>query len=326
MKRLISVVIIALLTINWPALSQLKEEQEINGLNGWPGIPTDWIILDIETWTFTGFSLGGSDDISKFMVNRFDRLCENYFDLDKQKMYIEGAADTAHWDKKYSPKEHHRLQTEVGDARANFFAARADDWGIDARLLPVSTKDPERGVYVYIITALPPTKKPIKDTVIIKNCCSDNKNFFSDLKIGVGAGFTGLYTRGMNFATPTVNLLLQKGKSIRLVGTFGYLPGPTNYDDFGQHLEIIMGLELAWYPKGGWFGLATGYRGGWENVMNRDEFIERAYGLYAGPRIKLWNVLEMGVDAQISNHTDYLSSDTWWGLGVSPNVRLSYIF
>ena len=98
-------------------------------------------------------------------------------------------------------------------------------------------------------------------------------------------------------------------------------------DSFGSRAEALAALELAVYPTQSLWGLAFGAQGAWETVQEDDEFLERAYGLKLGPRLRLPGnpYLEAGLDAQVSNLSQFGREGTWWEIGISPFIRFNYM-
>ncbi len=159
----------------------------------------------------------------------------------------------------------------------------------------------------------------------------------SGWRLGVGGGAASSFVGGMSFAVPAlvVNGRKDDGVFITLMG--GWFPLDASGDDplfpddprpqFLDRAEAIASLSVSVYPSSDWYGLAFGAIGAWETVRESDLYLQRAYGLTTGGRIRSRNPdFVFGLDLQFSNLSEFGRSGSRWAIGLVPSFTLSYYF
>jgi hypothetical protein len=151
-----------------------------------------------------------------------------------------------------------------------------------------------------------------------------------DFRVGLGIGFEGLYVSDFDFNVPTAQLTVELKRKLYISFAAGYRPKDASDDPEeipGDRSESLIAIDLEYYPTGWWVGLAGGYLAAYENHRQTDEFLERAYGLTVGPRLRLFDyLLVLGVDFGYFDLSRFGAEKTEREFGVAPSIRLNYMF
>lgn len=164
-------------------------------------------------------------------------------------------------------------------------------------------------------------------------------------RVGVGGGLSTLFIGGMTFVAPTATVFGAKDSRWYVSVQGGWRPMAAAGDDplfpdqvstprpqFRPRAEGMLSAQVAYYPADstslGWWGVAAGVGGAWETVRELDEFLERAYGITVGPRLR-WNPLRrfdvlLGVDLQAANLSEFGTPDSRWRFGIGPSATVAY--
>ncbi len=155
-------------------------------------------------------------------------------------------------------------------------------------------------------------------------------------RFGVGAGVSSLFVfggGGMEFFTPvTLSVFAQHDNRwfITLAGGWRPMSEVNLGGNFPANLnraESILSASASLYPKRSVLGAAFTLRGAWETVRREDEYLERAYGLSLGPRLRLRShVLVLGLDFQLVNESRFRGAETAWRFGIAPTISINHTF
>ncbi len=165
-------------------------------------------------------------------------------------------------------------------------------------------------------------------------------------RFGVGGGFASLFTfggGGADFIVPAASLFARHDDRwfITLTGGWNTLflekrPPRDQYPELPR-AESIVSLGAAFFPKrlrhpdgtprrivG---GVAFGVRGAWDVVRREDEFQQRAFGIFAGPRLRTHRFgIELALDLQVSTVNTFPDNDTHWRFGIAPSISFNRSF
>ncbi len=155
--------------------------------------------------------------------------------------------------------------------------------------------------------------------------------------LGVGGGLASSFVGGMSFVVPAVAITALKDDGLYVTLTGGWRPmGPKAEDplfpgdprpQFDDRAEAIASLNVSLYPNDRW-GYSFGVVGMWETVRESDFYLERAYGLTGGLRLRTINPASfvVGLDLQLSNLSEFGRSGSRWELGVGTFLTVSHVF
>jgi len=299
-------------------------------------------LVSVDSTFFGPFSLGDSDGIPEAITREFDSVIASV--RPSQKLFFRGTADPSGWNRnRYSQREYHRLNLSLAQARADWAIARARGSG---EAMSPFIMHPQRGVFVYVATyereviALASVDTIVRvdslivtrrDTVVIAQPITS-----SPWRFGAGAGLATLFTDGKKFLAPALSLVVTRADKWFVTLTGGWRPmgaaGPGALDPLNRdRAEALASLDLSVFPDSDhpWWGLAFGVQGGWETVRELDEFLERAYGLRVGPRVRISPLdhrLVFGADFQVSNISEFGVTDTKWEAGFAPSLIFNVQF
>lgn len=285
-----------------------------NGIPGWPGLPSHYLVTRVDTVFIGGFSPGGSDDWPKESVMWFDCTVRSALNQPNVLIVLQGTADVMDWEKRRR-KEDHRLDVGVAESRAVTAYTRLKLLGGGATVLPPTTNYPDRGFIIYLVHYRAPRQ--------VERITSNTQTVPGELRLGVAVGGTYLHSNGMAFAVPTASLVFKLEPATYLLVGGGLWSHTIANSSFPDRAEIMVAAELAYFPDDAWLGYALGARGAWENNLSQDKYLERAYGFTLGPRLRYGHV-QLGVDAQLSNVDRAVGTSTW-GVGVAVTARFVYL-
>ena len=290
-----------------------------------------------DTAFFESFSLGGSIDLTPDQTERFDEFIRSVGP--DQNLCFRGTADTTRWNPRYGEREWYRVNHSLAESRAHWAWERA---GRRGQTLEPFLNHPQRGVYVYrlgveavaesvegtpIETEQPqvveirpyqPARADVPPPTLIPVVRSTNA-------AGFGLGFVGLSAGGLDFASPVVSFVF--GNSVwQAALTGGWRPRSAN--QYGKRYETLLAGEIVLYPPHSRLGLALGALGTWRALRDEDEYLERAYGPFAGLRLLLGSspALILGADAVYANVSVYGQDSSRWRWGFLPLARFDITF
>jgi hypothetical protein len=296
------------------------------------------------TYTFTGFE-PGSSDIPEGMVSEInsvvDRLAPNQY------VFVQGRTDKMGWYDRYRPKEDDRLDIVLGLTRGEkvlemIQTQNPDVVGRIYLLNPVLVRN-GRGVDVHVATYI---DSPEHDHEGVysktghdhnsKYASKDHAHAFpvpkdtlgSGLRMGAGLGFYNVKAdRDMSFSVPTINLYLIKSP-FELSGYIGRRPTDDRpVEGYGKTYESIVGGDLSYIYRD-LIGVSGGVNCAWETLNRNDEYLKKALGFYAGPKIYIGSRrlnLQAGVNFQESN-LNRVDEDPWWDSGYNLFASARYVF
>lgn len=276
-----------------------------------------------EVHSFSGFSLGGSLDLPPKEVERLRQVLAGV--KNGQYVFIQGRADDHRWHRSYTKKEYDRLDLSLAMTRAEWARGIARQAYI---LMPVLERN-VRGFDLYIATygeAVPlkheaaqpaPRSGFTPDTIWV--------SFKGKLvAIGGGVGWAYVQVHDRAFSCPTVSLVFKK-KAVEISLTVGWRPiARPQSDVWGDRAQSLAGAELTWWHSS-WLGFSGGLNGVWETLRDNDQFTERAFGLYLGPKLSRRGknfAAEAGPNFQMLNFSGTGGSS--WQIGYGLAVRLQY--
>lgn len=345
MRKILVTLLFLFLVSPLAAFSQESKPQSFGFLSFQNNVPTEIVSVDpvngrmvqalvsVDTFFIGNFTPGQSDTFDPHMVSKFDEIIANV--KPDQHIFFRGTADPMRWSNRYSEVEFMRLNLSLAHTRAMWAKERA---GLGEFLNPVIDY-PGRGVIIYVATydvvenghearvdtLIVITQTHSVDTIVAK---PDN-----EFRVGVGAGYTGVFNlKDQHYNVPTLNFTFEFNRRyyVDLIG--GYRPKDASDDPEaipGQRSESVVAVIFSWYPEAGPFGIAAGYLAAYENVRQKDEFLERNYGLIAGPRFRIHSdhfYGIVGLDFGYFDVSKFGAFKSRRSVGVAPNIRLQYVF
>ncbi len=226
-------------------------------------------------------------------------------------------------------------------------AAAQADLGVQSAV-QTQTIDPITGIpnsmiridSIFIYTYVDSTVRT-SDSIFVIGDSATTARFLAARRwrFGVGAGAQSLLTfggGGMEFIVPTISAFAQHDDRwfVTLSGGWRPMPEITLGGRFPPNMnraETIASLSATLFPKRdslpGVLGVAFTIRGAWETVRREDEFLERAYGISIGPRLRLpSHLLVLGLDFQVSNESRFRGGETRWRFGIAPTLSVNHTF
>jgi hypothetical protein len=161
------------------------------------------------------------------------------------------------------------------------------------------------------------------------------------LRVGLQGGFMALRAGGKTFSGAVLALVLRH----RLKWHFTLMGGgrPSASGDIqpgvGRSQSLLAG-NVTYYPTDDFWGVSAGLAAAWENLRDFDAWIERAYGITVGPRLRTldkWHVV-LGLDLSVSTYNRFLGArdpstgraegtkTTFPSFGFSPSLSLAVTF
>lgn len=306
------------------------------------GTLSSWHLEEHIIFHFDGFSPGGSADLpfsdQERFINILGRLKPNQY------VFVQGLADNERWRDRAS-KEYDRLDLTLAWTRSQWAVETAQKYMPETegrvRILMPSLERAGRGFNVHVAAYAPVVsghaaeteKSWPRETLSWPNLSKGKETVSQEnwreggLRIGGGTGFRFVSAEGMNFSAPTLGLVLKR-ESIKVSLWGGLRPAGSRKDGLGGRTDALAGVEASWRREH--VGLAAGLEGAWKTLNRSDEFLERAFGLYAGPQLFIGSEYDnfgfaAGVNGQILNLNKFGRTDPWWSPGWGLSAELQYV-
>lgn len=162
-----------------------------------------------------------------------------------------------------------------------------------------------------------------------------------DLRVGLQGGFLAIRTGGKTFSGATLALVLRHRRKWHFTLMGGGRPAGSGdvQPDLGRSQTLLAG-NVAYYPTDSFWGFSAGLASAWESLRDFDAWVERAYGVTVGPRLRTlekWHLV-LGLDFQISTHNRFLGArdpstgraagteTTFPSFGFTPSLALAVSF
>lgn len=351
-----SLVTLMFLCLALPAFASAQQDTTVTQSYGFLDfqdvVPTEIVSVDpsrgrlvqsliaVDSFFVGDFTPGQSDTFDPEMMATFDSIVASVGE--NQFLFFRGTADPMGWSGHYREIENPRLNRDLADARSAWARERAGD----GRLLRSVINYPGRGVVIYkatyqdvdeviaeVVAATPArvdTVVIIHETVIEPHYWINPDTAQDAFRVSIGVGYEGLFTDGFDFNVPTLQFALELKHRLYFAFAAGYRPKLASDDPNevqGDRSESLIALDVELYPWDMWLGFGAGYLSAYENDRDTDEFLERAYGLTVGPRVRLLDYLVvLGLDFGYFDLSKYGTENLSRRFGIAPSIRLNYVF